>query len=258
MATFLYIAIIYGIILTLISPTRATYCTYGGNVNINGTRSGNAIYYNPSCTAASVPYCPSSKNACTACDPDKFNDFWAMCDCPPNQFCDPIVTSSTYATCIGLGGASCSSVTDCAIYGYSPVGQGPLVGYLSCVNGQCLPCNQTFYGTTTYTCPGGSPYPLSSRAGETRQCSSNGQWIGGGATASPATTTSTTAAAAVATTVAATSATTASQQQQTSSSSLPGSTTTSPSRSDSSQTEVLHILAIVIVSYLAVMCEMLL
>ena len=183
--------ILFILVVALLSTAYAQSCTIGKNCFANGTVVQYAVdmYWNPTCANEPLtPYCTQTKTVtqCSYCNPQRTVDgaFWSICDCQANQFCDPDIQSSTYATCIPfpLSGASCASYANCPILAYSPNGGSMTVGYWSCLNGYCKACNQTgVYGTETWYCPAGSPYSLSSRPGETRTCSPIGVWIGGGA-----------------------------------------------------------------------------
>ncbi len=191
------------VVLLALLPSFAlgTTCNLAQNVFANGTSKLYAtdMYWNAACTSDPLnPYCAQTYQGtrCNYCDPDRLNEYWAICDCPANQFCDPDTSSNTYGTCIpaGLTGANCLTYVDCPIKVYSPnVPGGLTVGYWSCIGGHCTPCNDSgIYGNATLVCPGGSPYPLSSRPGETRRCLASGSWLGGGSIVSPTTTTTTT------------------------------------------------------------------
>lgn len=197
--------VLLGLLLFMCDGARAaTTCNIAQNVNSAGQVQSTS-YWNPTCTDPLNPYCAQTNQGtrCNYCNPLKFFDEHAVCDCPANQFCDPDTSSLTYGTCVSfrLTNTPCTTYLDCEIYVSAPSSPGPVTfGYWSCVNNKCAPCNQTqsAYGNRTITCPGGSPYPLSSRQGETRFCATNGYWVPGGkisvgsSTTTPASTVATT------------------------------------------------------------------
>lgn len=156
----------------LVSPCHATACRFSQQVQ---------TVYNNDCTNPLEPYCNNAQ-LCATCHPARLGSFYAMCDCPPNQYCFPTASNANYGKCVPFdrAGTGCNSNLDCPILVSTSSGS-TAVGYWSCVSGFCRPCNQTTYGTAAITCAGGSPYPQSSRPGETRQCGADGYWIGGGA-----------------------------------------------------------------------------
>lgn len=142
--------------------------------------------YNSACNVPK-PYCTvlATGYGCSSCDSGK-NDF-PMCDCPGNTWCTPDEITGKLDTCVpfGLGRASCSSYLDCPKLAFISTST-KIVGYFSCINGLCAPCNQTAY-PNPITCPGGSPYPLTSHPGIIVKCNSTGYWeqIGTVSPASP-------------------------------------------------------------------------
>jgi hypothetical protein len=157
------------LLLATTSILGQTTCLSGNNVAGPGS-----IDFNQACQATPLaPYCAPGNGKCSACDPEKSLEA-SFCDCPANFYCVRDGASSQYGTCqyFNLANAQCTSSRQC----YDRVQNW----YWSCVGGACRPCNSTFYGSATSTCQGGSPYPASSRPGETRQCGSDGYWVGGG------------------------------------------------------------------------------
>jgi hypothetical protein len=153
--------------LALAQPT----CLSGSDVSGPGSDA-----FNQACVATPLtPYCPQGNGKCSPCDPAKSKE-QSICDCPANQYCFSNGGSPTrFGTCqpFNSGSIACTSTRQC----YDNLENY----YWSCVGGFCRPCNTTFYGTSVTTCGGGSPYPASSRPGETRQCGSDGYFVGGGA-----------------------------------------------------------------------------
>jgi len=170
--------------MLIVVVNGVTLCNDAANVDSNG-QPNRALFWNTACTDLLNPYCTESATGlgCHACAPFKNLTQYSMCDCPPNQICDPITTSPSYGFCIDfpLRTATCASPADCPILVYCGGTTSCNIGYYSCVNGVCAPCNNVDYPIAAgFWCPGGSPYPGSSRQGETRYCAANGFWVGGG------------------------------------------------------------------------------
>ncbi len=176
-----------------VSACAAVVCNDAMNVNSNGTHIlyDPTAYWNPTCTDPLAPYC-SQMSAGTQCNPCIYNRFLAgdinwICDCPANYYPQPDTSSAHFGACtpFDIPGAKCAVDGDCEIYVWSSLSPGyKIVGNWFCVSGFCRPCdpnNATTYGLNrTLTCAGGSPYPLTSRQGETRTCGVDGYWISGG------------------------------------------------------------------------------
>jgi hypothetical protein len=197
------------VVLVLVSSvvlTNGQSCSISNQVN---------LYWNSACTSPSAPYCASlnAGQQCSQCISGKTN--YPMCDCLGNTWCTPDQQNQDMNTCVQfpLNGTTCYQPTDCPQLAW--VGTSTkVVGYWSCLNNKCVPCNQTAY-PNPIVCPGGSPYPASSHAGVIVYCNANGYWqqngtVSAGTTSgsppsppSPSTTTrSSTSSAAVALTTA--------------------------------------------------------
>jgi hypothetical protein len=159
-------------VVGLLASTAWAQTTCFSSLDVSGP---NSTQFNSVCQPTPLtPYCPIGASRCSPCDPTKSLEA-QFCDCPAGSYCMPSAISSNYGQCLPfqMSGRVCTSPIQC----FDAVGNY----YWSCVGGFCRQCNQTFYGTQTRTCGGGSPYPASSRQGETRTCQSDGTWLGGGA-----------------------------------------------------------------------------
>lgn len=133
---------------------------------------------NPVCTDPLQPFCQGTYGGafCQTTTVMRNTFYDSLCDCPINQTTQNFsAVEASFATCVSIPllGWGCQVTAQCNIFADTSAGSWTRG---ICIRGVCAACDPAVLNET-YTCPGGTPCPASSRPGQVMRCGADGFWI---------------------------------------------------------------------------------